>query len=192
MKKQGPIWLGLAGGRDGACAPIPAFKDIESYGGAFRLRRAALFLSEAFSAPSLAWPSSISRPPLLLIFGEPLAEGRSLQRLGAHGRGLASRLCIIMGFPRLPRSRLARRVAACYTWFTIRSAINSWEGDEGGLWKGRLQAPAKKGAFERVTERGQRSKSPETASGKSHRDENFPVASRLYRAALSRANSRLL
>ena len=35
-------------------------------------------------------------------------------------------------------------VAACYTWFTIESALNYWKG-EGGLWKGRLQAPASKG-----------------------------------------------
>ena len=55
----------------------------------------------------------------------------------------------------------------------MQSALDVWRG-RGGLWKGRAQAIGGR----RVTG------AADFASGKGHRDENFPVASRLVRAEL--------
>ena len=57
-----------------------------------------------------------------------------------------------------------------------------WRG-RGGMWKGRAQA---------MSGRRRDRARPNFASGKGHRDENFPVASRLVRARASAADPRLL
>jgi len=140
MKKQGPIWLGLAEGVTSLRA-YPEFRDIE-----------AMVVRSAFAELRYSYPRLFCAvagmalvylaPPLLLIFGEPLAKAAAFN---------ASALMVGAFIPTLRYYGISRLhalalpgVAACYTWFTIKSAINYWKG-EGGLWKGRLQAPAKKG-----------------------------------------------
>ncbi len=61
-------------------------------------------------------------------------------------------------------------IGALYGLFTLDSAIQHWRG-RGGMWKGRAQGD------------GEGMSASEFASGKGHKDENFPVASWLIRPA---------
>ena len=67
-------------------------------------------------------------------------------------------------------------IALVYMAFTLESAYQSMLG-RGGLWKGRAQARAR-GPMTDVSV----TNASELRSGKTHRDENFPVASLLVRA----------
>lgn len=140
MKKQGPIWLGLAEGVSSLRA-FPAFKDIEAMvvRSAFaELRYSTLRLIGAVLGMGVVYLA----PPLLVLLGEPLARAASFD---------AYILMVAVFMPSLRYYGVSRfyafalpGIAACYTWFTIKSALKFWKG-EGGLWKGRLQAPANKG-----------------------------------------------
>ncbi|HTO80387.1 MAG TPA: glycosyltransferase, partial [Methylocystis sp.] len=140
MKKEGPIWLGLAEGVTSLRA-YPGFRDIEAMVArtAFaELRYSNLRLYCAVAGMAVVYLA----PPLILIFGEPLAKAAAFN---------AYALMVAAFMPTLRSYGISRfyafalpGVAACYTWFTIESALKFWRG-EGGLWKGRLQAPAKKG-----------------------------------------------
>jgi hypothetical protein len=77
--------------------------------------------------------------PLLALFGSG----------AARWMGLAAWLAMAIAFQ--PMLRLYRRsplwglalplIGALYTGFTLRSAVETWQG-KGGQWKGRLQALA--------------------------------------------------
>jgi hopene-associated glycosyltransferase HpnB len=140
MKKQGPIWLGLAEGVTSLRA-YPGFRDIEAMvvRSAFaELRYSSFRLLVAVVGMGVVYLA----PPLFVAFGEPLARAAALN---------AYALMVAAFLPSLRYYGVSRfyalalpGVAACYTWFTIESALKFWRG-EGGLWKGRLQAPASKG-----------------------------------------------
>jgi hopene-associated glycosyltransferase HpnB len=140
MKTQGAIWLGLAEGVS-SLRSYPAFEDIEAMvvRSAFaELRYSTLRLICAVAGMGVVYLA----PPLLLLFGEPLASAAAFN---------AYVLMVAAFMPSLRYHGISRLyafalpgIAACYTWFTIKSARNYWKG-EGGLWKGRLQAPANKG-----------------------------------------------
>jgi hypothetical protein len=75
--------------------------------------------------------------PLLAVFGHGLARWT----------GLAAWAAMAVAFQ--PMLRLYRRsplwglalplIGALYTLFTVRSAVETWQG-RGGMWKGRAQA----------------------------------------------------
>ncbi|ARN80365.1 glycosyltransferase [Methylocystis bryophila] len=136
MKKEGPIWLGLA---EGACSlrAYPEFKDIEAMvvRSAFaELRYSPLRLIGAVVGMGVVYFA----PPLILLLGEPLAQAMAL---AAYALMTAAFMPILRDYGVSRISALALPgVAACYTWFTIESALKFWRG-EGGFWKGRLQAP---------------------------------------------------
>jgi hopene-associated glycosyltransferase HpnB len=140
MKKEGPIWLGLAEGVTSLRA-YPEFRDIEAMvvRSAFaELRYSSLRLFCAVAGMGVVYLA----PPLLLILGEPMARAAAFNAY----------VLMVLAFTPILRfygltwlhALALPGVAACYTWFTIESALKYWRG-EGGLWKGRLQAPAKKG-----------------------------------------------
>jgi hopene-associated glycosyltransferase HpnB len=143
MKKEGPIWLGLAEGVTSLRA-YPGFRDIEAMvvRSAFaELRYSYLRLFFAVVGMSVVYLA----PPLILILGEPLARAAAFNAYALMVAAFVPTLRYY-GISR-PYALALPGVAACYTWFTIKSALNHWKG-EGGLWKGRLQAPTKR-AFER-------------------------------------------
>jgi squalene synthase HpnC len=121
-------------------------------------------------------------PPLLALFSTGLPQGA----------GLAAWLLMAIAFqPMLRFYRVSPlwglalpAIAAAYMLFTVQSAFAVWRG-RGGQWKGRMQAMA--GDASRATHDGQRpdgqhmTEAAAFASGKGHRDENFPVASLLVR-----------
>jgi len=140
MKKEGPIWLGLAEGATSLRA-YPRFKDIEAMvvRSAFaELRYSPLRLFCAVAGMGVVYLA----PPFILIFGEPVAKAAAFNAYALMAAAFMPTLRY-HGISRLYALALPG-VAACYTWFTIESALKFWRG-EGGLWKGRLQAPASKG-----------------------------------------------
>jgi hopene-associated glycosyltransferase HpnB len=140
MKKEGPIWLGLAEGVVSLRA-YPKFRDIE-----------AMVVRSAFAELRYSYPRLVGAvagmgvvylaPPLALLFGEPLARAAGLNAYALMAAAFLPTLRYY-GVSRLYALALPA-IAACYTWFTIESAFRFWKG-EGGLWKGRLQGPAKQG-----------------------------------------------
>ena len=165
LKRQGPIWLGLTL-RAVSIRGYATFGEIR--GMVARSAFAQLHYSWGLLVVTLLGLGVIyGAPPLLAIFGNGAA------RLLA---GLAW-VCMIVAFwpisrfyGRLPVSGFALpAIAGCYAAFTLDSAIQHLCG-RGGMWKGRAQAM---GAIAEDA--------PQAAlsSGKTHRDENFPVASLL-------------
>ena len=163
LKRQGPIWLGLTL-RAVSVRPYATFGEIR--GMVARSAFAQLDYSWALLVVTLLGLGVIyGVPPLLAIFGNGAARWIA---------GLAW-VCMVVAFwpisrfyGRVPVSGLALpAIAGCYAGFTLDSAIQHLRG-RGGMWKGRAQAM---GAAAEET--------PQAAlsSGKTHRDENFPVAS---------------
>lgn len=165
LKRHGPIWLGLTR-RAVSVRPYATFGEIR--GMVARSAFAQLHYSWALLVVTILGLGVIyGAPPLLAIFGNGVA------RIVAG----AAWVCMVVAFwpisrfyGRNPVSGLALpAIAGCYAGFTLDSAIQHLRG-RGGMWKGRAQAM---GAAADDT--------PHTAlsSGKTHRDENFPVASLL-------------
>lgn len=162
LKRQGPVWLGLTL-RAVSVRPYGKFGEIR-----------AMVARSAFAQLHYRWTLLVitllglgviyGAPPLLAIFGTGATRFIA---------GLAW-VCMVVAF--WPISRFYRRtplsglalpaIAACYAAFTFDSAIQHMRG-RGGMWKGRAQAMG-----------GCENTSPTAlSSGKTHRDENFPVAS---------------
>ncbi len=135
MKKQGPIWLGLTHSVH-SLRPYPGYRDIERM--VTRSAYAQLGFSPLRLLGALAGMAVVYLAPLLLVlFGETPAREAAL---------VAYALMIQAYMPSLRFYGLSRwralalpLVAACYTWFTIESALQHGRG-KGGAWKGRYQA----------------------------------------------------
>ncbi len=165
MKRQGPIWLGLTL-RAVSIRPYATFDEIR--GMVARSAFAQLRYSWALLVVTLLGLGVIyGAPPLLAIFGS------GPTRLIA---GLAW-VCMVVAFwpisrfyGQVPVSGLALpAIAGCYAGFTLDSAVQHLRG-RGGMWKGRPQAMGAVADDAAHTV---------LSSGKTHRDENFPVASLL-------------
>lgn len=165
LKRQGPIWLGLTR-RAISVRPYAAFGEIR--GMVARSAFAQLRYSWALLVVTILGLGVIyGGPPLLAIFGN--GATRLIAALAW--------VCMVVAF--WPISRFYGRtsvsglalpaIAGCYAAFTVDSAIQHLRG-RGGMWKGRAQAM---GATAEDTPHAALS------SGKTHRDENFPVASLL-------------
>ena len=170
LKRTGPIWLGLTC-RAVSIRPYLDFTGIR-----------AMVARSAFAQLDYSWTLLVltllgmglvyGAPPVLAIF----ATG------GARIAGALAWICMAVAF--WPISRFYRRsplwglalpaISACYAAFTLDSAVQHLCG-RGGMWKGRAQAtPAVLSS-----DRDRRLRTAKLSSGKTHRDENFPVASRL-------------
>ncbi len=136
MKAQGPIWLGLTEDVRSLRA-YPHLSDIArmvarsayaqlSYS-PWRLAGAVLGMGAAYLAP-----------PYLALFGESPARETALVSWLLMAQAYMPSLRFY-GLSRL-RAFALPGVAACYTWFTVKSAWRHLRG-RGGEWKGRYQAP---------------------------------------------------
>jgi hypothetical protein len=137
MKSQGPIWLGLT----------RRAVSIRPYGGMGEIGRmvARSAYAQLGYSPALLCGTVFgmvivyAAPPLLACF--------------AHGpaRIMAAAAWLLMAIAYQPMLRFYRlspiwglllpTTGACYTVFTMDSAIQHWRG-RGGMWKGRAQAMA--------------------------------------------------
>jgi hopene-associated glycosyltransferase HpnB len=138
MKKQGPIWLGLTQIVHSLRA-YPRFSDIERM--VTRSAYAELHYSPLRLAGAVLGMGVVYLAPPFLLFAAPPAAGF----------GLVAYLLMVQAYmPSLRFYGVSRAyafalplIAACYTWFTIKSAIEHISG-RGGAWKGRYQAPSLK------------------------------------------------
>jgi hopene-associated glycosyltransferase HpnB len=136
MKTQGPIWLGLADGVH-SLRPYPNFADIEAMvvrSAYAELRYSPLRLVGALFGMALVYLA----PPLVALFGEGLSRGAALAAYALMTLSYAPSVRFY-GIS-LAYAFALPLVAACYTWFTLESALRHWRG-RGGAWKGRFQAP---------------------------------------------------
>jgi hypothetical protein len=137
MKAQGPIWLGLTR----RAASIRPYDGIEEIG---RMVSRSAYAQLGYSplvlcGTLLGMVLVYAAPPLLALFAT-----------GPAGiMGAAAWLIMALAFqPMLRFYRLSPVwgpllpvTGACYTVFTMNSAIEHWRG-RGGMWKGRAQAMA--------------------------------------------------
>ena len=137
MKEQGPIWLGLTR-RAVSIRPYDGLGEIGrmvSRSAYAQLGYSPLLLCGTLLGMLIVYAA----PPLLAIF----AVGP------ARMAGAAAWLCMMIAYlPMLHFYRLSPlwgpllpAAGACYTVFTMNSAIQHWRG-RGGMWKGRAQAMA--------------------------------------------------
>lgn len=135
MKQQGPIWLGLTE-RARSLRPYASLEEIARM--VSRSAYAQLNFSPWLLAGTVAGMAIVylSAPLLTLLAHGP-----------ARWLGLAAWLAMAIAFQ--PMLRFYRRsplwglalplIGALYTSFTLRSAVETWQG-KGGMWKGRAQA----------------------------------------------------
>ncbi len=135
MKLQGPIWLGLTE-RARSLRPYAGFDEIARM--VSRSAYAQLNFSPWLLAGTVAGMAIVYlAAPVLTLLGHGVARWT----------GLAAWLAMAVAFQ--PMLRLYRRsplwglalplIGALYTGFTLRSAVETWQG-KGGQWKGRAQA----------------------------------------------------
>ncbi len=135
LKRQGPIWLGLTE-RAESLRPYDTVAEIGRM--ISRSAYAQLGYSPWRLAGTLAGMAiTYLAPPVLVLIGDGVA----------WFAGAAAWALMWLAFQ--PTLRLYRRsplwglalpaIGAIYTWFTLQSAIQVWQG-RGGQWKGRAQA----------------------------------------------------
>jgi hopene-associated glycosyltransferase HpnB len=138
LKTQGPIWLGLTDDVH-SLRPYPGVVDIErmvTRSAYAQLGYSPVRLAGAVAGMGLAYLS----PPFLTFFGDDPARTLAL----VAWLLMAQSYMPTLRFYGLSRARglALPAVAACYTWFTLLSALRHMRG-RGGEWKGRYQAPAR-------------------------------------------------
>ena len=137
MKKQGPIWLGLTDDVH-SLRPYPHYADIERM--VVRSAYAQLGYSPLQLVGAVVGMVVVYlAPPLLAVFGETPAREAALVAWLIMAQAYMPSLRFY-GLSRM-RAFALPVVAACYTWFTVKSAWRHVRG-RGGEWKGRYQAPA--------------------------------------------------
>ena len=137
MKAQGPIWLGLTQ-RARSLRPYDGFGEIAAM--VSRSAYAQLGYSPVMLAGCLIGMALVYlAAPLLAVFGDGLARGLGLAAWAAMALAFQP---ILQFYRRSPIWGLGLPlIGACYTAFTVWSAIEVWRG-RGGMWKGRAQAAA--------------------------------------------------
>lgn len=150
MKTQGPIWLGLTEDVHSLRA-YPRLADIS--GMIVRSAYAQLSYSPWRLAGALfGMATAYLAPPYLALFGESPARETALLSWMLMAQAYMPTLRFY-GLSRL-RAFALPGVAACYTWFTVKSAWRHLTG-RGGEWKGRYQAPRAKRAGPRFEPPGE-------------------------------------
>ncbi len=139
MKRRGPIWLGLT---EDACSRR-AYPKVSDFGGmvarsAFaELRFSSLRLAATVAGMTLVFVA----PPVVTLFAEGWARAAGALAWAMMALAFAPTLRLY-GRPLVSAFALPA-VAGAYVVFTVRSAAQYWRG-QGGLWKGRIQAPLAK------------------------------------------------
>jgi hopene-associated glycosyltransferase HpnB len=139
IKRQGPVWLGLA-------EDVVSLRGYPLWRGVWMLIARSAFTQLGFSSlmllvAVLSMSLTYLAPPLLTLFaGRPA----SLIAAAAWAMMLAAYQPILRYHRLSPLWALALPlVAAFYTAATVDSALRYWSG-RGGAWKGRMQAEAHK------------------------------------------------
>jgi hopene-associated glycosyltransferase HpnB len=135
MKGQGPIWLGLTL-RARSLRPYAGFGEIARM--VSRSAYAQLNFSPWLLAGTVAGMAVVYlAAPLLAVFAEGVGQWTGLLAWLAMALAFQPMLRL---YGRSPLWGLALPlIGALYTSFTIRSAVETWQG-RGGQWKGRAQA----------------------------------------------------
>jgi hypothetical protein len=135
MKRQGPIWLGLAS-RTHSLRPYPYFADIRrmvSRSAYDQLNYSPLRVAGTVIAMTLIYLV----PPGLAMLGDGLTQ---IIALLAWGLMTVAFYPIVRFYGLSPLWAGALPViAGFYMIFTVDSALQHWRG-AGGMWKGRVQA----------------------------------------------------
>jgi hopene-associated glycosyltransferase HpnB len=135
MKAQGPIWLGLTT-RAESLRPYDTVAEVARM--VSRSAYAQLNYSPWLLAGTVAGMIvTYLAPPLVALFGH------------GWGRLAGAVTWVLMALSFWPMLKLYRLspvrgaglpvIGALYTWFTLQSAVQVWQG-KGGMWKGRAQA----------------------------------------------------
>lgn len=176
LKKQGPIWLGLTS-RATSIRAYRHFGEIRTM--VSRSAFAQLHYSWAMLVLTILGLGAVYlAPPLLVVFGTGVA--RIAAALAWICMVLAA-VPILLFYRRSPAWGLTLpAIAGCYAGFTLDSAVQYLLG-RGGMWKGRVQAAGSVNSADVPSSSpGKRMVAPgDLSSGKTHREENFPVASLL-------------
>ncbi|MDB5481403.1 MAG: glycosyltransferase [Caulobacteraceae bacterium] len=135
MKRQGPIWLGLTN-RARSLRPYANLREIGRM--VSRSAYAQLNFSPWLLIGTVAGMAIVYlAAPVLALFGAGLAGWTGI---GAWAAMTLAFQPMLRFYGRSPLWGLALPlIAAIYTAFTLKSALDSWRG-RGGQWKGRAQA----------------------------------------------------
>ncbi len=139
MKRRGPIWLGLT---PDACSrrAYPRFSDfgrMVARSAFAELRFSVLRLAAAVAGMTLVFVA----PPFITLFTQDWARAAGALAWALMALAFAPTLRLY-GRPLVSAFALPA-VAVAYVIFTLQSAVQYWRG-QGGLWKGRVQAPLAK------------------------------------------------
>jgi hopene-associated glycosyltransferase HpnB len=135
MKSQGPVWLGLTHSVR-SLRPYPGYQDIErmvTRSAYAQLGYSPLQLLGAVVGMAIVYVA----PPLFALFSETPAREAGLIAYALMAQAYVHSLSFY-GLSRW-RALALPLIAACYTWFTVKSALQLMRG-QGGAWKGRYQA----------------------------------------------------
>ncbi len=137
MKSQGPVWLGLTDSVH-SLRPYPDYRDIErmvTRSAYAQLGYSPLQLVGAVAGMAVVYLA----PPLFALFSDTPAREAGVIAYALMAQAYMPSLRFY-GLSRW-RALALPLVAACYTWFTVKSALQLMRG-RGGAWKGRYQAQA--------------------------------------------------
>ncbi len=177
LKRQGPIWLGLT-------RRAVSIRHYAHFGEIRAMVARSAFAQLDYSPVMLV----LTIFGMAIVYGGPVffaVFGTGATRIA----GALAWVCMVVAF--WPISRFYGQtplwglslpaIAGCYMGLTLDSAVQHMRG-RGGMWKGRAQAAT--AARERPHTESSHCRTPANAgksmgwsSGKTHRDENFPVAS---------------
>jgi hopene-associated glycosyltransferase HpnB len=135
MKRHGPIWLGLTN-RARSLRPYARFEDIArmvSRSAYAQLEFSPWLLGGTVLGMGIVYLAA----PLLGVLGEGIGRWTGLAAWAAMAVAFQP---VLRLYNRSPLWGVALPfIAAIYTLFTVRSAVETWQG-RGGMWKGRAQA----------------------------------------------------
>ena len=165
LKAHGPIWLGLTE-RVHSIRPYPALGDIRrmvARSAYAQLRYSPLLLSGTVAGMVLTYLA----PPLLAIFGSGAARDPRACGLGVDGHRVSADVAVLPAFPFMGHRApcYCPAISALHPQFRLSICARTGRKLEGARASQRIGTVMITAA--------------EARSGKGHRDENFPVASRL-------------
>ena len=165
LKSRGPIWLGLTE-RVRSIRPYPALADIRRMvvrSAYAQLRYSPLLLSGTVAGMVLTYLA----PPLLAIFGSGAARMLGLATWAADGHRVPADAAVLPALAAMGRRAACHcpAIPAVHPRFRLSICARTGRKLEGPRASQRVGAVMITAA--------------EARSGKGHRDENFPVASRL-------------
>ena len=139
MKRRGPIWLGLTEDAFSrrAYPKVSDFGRMVARSAFAELRFSSLRLAATVAGMTLVFVA----PPVVTLFAQGWARAAGALAWAAMAAAFVPTLRLY-GRPLVSAFALPA-IAGAYVVFTVQSAAQYWRG-QGGLWKGRIQAPLAK------------------------------------------------